>query len=147
MAVLDPLRVVIDNFEPGRVEQVAVENNPNDETAGTHEVPFGRELYIERGGLCRRPAEEIFRLKPDGEVRLKGAYIVRYASHECDEAGRVTCVHVTYDRTRAAASASARSRARCIGWRPRPPCRRSSASMSRCSRTRARTTGATLSSG
>ena len=97
MAVLDPLRVVIDNFEPGRVEQVAVENNPNDETAGTHEVPFGRELYIEREDFAVDPPKKFFRLKPDGEVRLKGAYIVRYASHECDEAGRVTCVHVTYD--------------------------------------------------
>ena len=97
MAVLDPLRVVIDNFEPGRVEQVAVENNPNDETAGTHEVPFGRELYIEREDFAVDPPKKFFRLKPGGEVRLKGAYIVRYASHECDEAGRVTCVHVTYD--------------------------------------------------
>ena len=97
MAVLDPLRVVIDNFEPGRVEQVAVENNPNDETAGTHEVPFGRELYIEREDFAVDPPKKFFRLKPDGEVRLKGAYIVRYASHECDETGRVTCVHVTYD--------------------------------------------------
>ena len=97
MAVLDPLRVVIDNFEPGRVEQVAVENNPNDETAGTHEVPFGRELYIEREDFAVDPPKKFFRLKPGGEVRLKGAYIVRYASHECDETGRVTCVHVTYD--------------------------------------------------
>ena len=97
MAVLDPLRVVIDNFEPGRVEQMAVENNPNDETAGTHEVPFGRELYIEREDFAVDPPKKFFRLKPGGEVRLKGAYIVRYASHECDEAGRVTCVHVTYD--------------------------------------------------
>ena len=97
MAVLDPLRVVIDNFEPGRVEQVAVENNPNDETAGTHEVPFGRELYIEREDFAVDPPKKFFRLKPGGEVRLKGAYIVRYASHECDEVGRVTCVHVTYD--------------------------------------------------
>ena len=97
MAVLDPLRVVIDNFEPGRVEQMAVENNPNDETAGTHEAPFGRELYIEREDFAVDPPKKFFRLKPGGEVRLKGAYIVRYASHECDEAGRVTCVHVTYD--------------------------------------------------
>ena len=97
MAVLDPLRVVIDNFEPGRVEQMAVENNPNDETAGTHEAPFGRELYIERDDFAVDPPKKFFRLKPGGEVRLKGAYIVRYASHECDEAGRVTCVHVTYD--------------------------------------------------
>ena len=97
MAVLDPLRVVIDNFEPGRVEQVEVENNPNDGAAGTHGVPFGRELYIEREDFAVDPPKKFFRLKPGGEVRLKGAYIVRYASHECDETGRATCVHVTYD--------------------------------------------------
>ena len=97
MAVLDPLRVVIDNYEADRTEQVEVENNPNDTTAGTHGVPFGRELYIEREDFAVEPPKKFFRLKPDGEVRLKGAYIVRYASHECDEAGRVTCVHVTYD--------------------------------------------------
>ena len=97
MAVLDPLRVVIDNWEEGRVQQIAIENNPNDETAGTHGVPFGRELYIEREDFAVEPPKKFFRLKPDGEVRLKGAYIVRYASHETDADGNVVCVHVTYD--------------------------------------------------
>ena len=97
MAVLDPLLVIVDNYESGRTEPVAIENNPNDPAAGSHEAPFGRELFIEREDFAVDPPKKFFRLKPGGEVRLKGAYIVRYASHECDETGRVTCVHVTYD--------------------------------------------------
>ena len=97
MAVLDPLLVIVDNYEPGRTEPVAIENNPNDPAAGSHEAPFCRELFIEREDFAVDPPKNFFRLKPGGEVRLKGAYIVRYASHECDETGRVTRVHVTYD--------------------------------------------------
>ena len=97
MAVLDPLLVIVDNYESGRTEPVAIENNPNDPAAGSHEAPFGRELFIEREDFAVDPPKNFFRLKPGGEVRLKGAYIVRYASHECDETGRVTRVHVTYD--------------------------------------------------
>ena len=97
MAVLDPLKVIVDNWEEGRVEEVSIENNPNEETAGTHSVPFGRELYIEREDFAVEPPKKFFRLKPEGEVRLKGAYIVKCVSWETDEAGNVTCVHVTYD--------------------------------------------------
>ena len=97
MAVLDPLLVIVDNYESGRTEPVVIENNPNDPAAGSHEAPFGRELFIEREDFAVDPPKNFFRLKPGGEVRLKGAYIVRYASHECDETGRVTRVHVTYD--------------------------------------------------
>lgn len=97
MAVLNPLRVVIDNWEAGRIEDVEIENNPNDESAGTHAVPFGRELYIEREDFAVEPPKKFFRLKPDGEVRLKGAYIVRCVGFDTDAAGEVTCVHVVYD--------------------------------------------------
>ncbi len=97
MAVIDPLRVVVDNWEAGRVEDITLENNPNDEQAGTHTAPFGRELYIERGDFAVEPPKKFFRLKPDGEVRLKGAYIVRCVGYDTDAEGNVTCVHVTYD--------------------------------------------------
>ena len=97
MAVTDPLKVIIDNLEAGKTEEVFIENNPNDEQAGTHAVPFGRELYIEREDFAVEPPKKFFRLKPEGEVRLKGAYIVKCASWETDAEGNVTCVHVTYD--------------------------------------------------
>lgn len=97
MAIIDPLRVVVDNWEAGRVEDITLENNPNDEQAGTHTAPFGRELYIERGDFAVEPPKKFFRLKPDGEVRLKGAYIVRCVGYHTDAEGNVTCVHVTYD--------------------------------------------------
>ena len=97
MAIIDPLRVVVDNWEAGRVEDITLENNPNDEQAGTHTAPFGRELYIERGDFAVEPPKKFFRLKPDGEVRLKGAYIVRCVGYDTDAEGNVTCVHVTYD--------------------------------------------------
>ena len=97
MAIIDPLRVVVGNWEAGRVEDITLENNPNDEQAGTHTAPFGRELYIERGDFAVEPPKKFFRLKPDGEVRLKGAYIVRCVGYDTDAEGNVTCVHVTYD--------------------------------------------------
>ncbi len=97
MAIIDPLRVVVDNWEAGRDEDITLENNPNDEQAGTHTAPFGRELYIERGDFAVEPPKKFFRLKPDGEVRLKGAYIVRCVGYDTDAEGNVTCVHVTYD--------------------------------------------------
>ena len=97
MAVIDPLRVVVDNWEEGRFEDITLENNPNDEQAGAHTAPFGRELYIEREDFAVEPPKKFFRLKPDGEVRLKGAYIVRCVGYDTDAEGNVTCVHVTYD--------------------------------------------------
>ncbi len=97
MAVLDPVRVVIDNWEKGKVENIVVENNPEDPSAGSREVPFGGELFIEREDFMETPPKKYFRLKPDGEVRLKGAYFVKCVGVEKDESGNVTTIHCTYD--------------------------------------------------
>lgn len=97
MAVLDPVRVVIDNWEKGKVENIVVENNPEDPSAGSREVPFGGELFIEREDFMENPPKKYFRLKPDGEVRLKGAYFVKCIGVEKDESGNVTTIHCTYD--------------------------------------------------
>ena len=97
MAVTDPLPVIVDNWEEGRTEQIVLENLPGAPEAGTHTVPFGRELYIEREDFSIDPPKKYFRLKPEGEVRLKGAYIVRCVGWDTDESGNVSAVHVTYD--------------------------------------------------
>lgn len=97
MAVLDPISVVIDNWEDGRTEEVEVENNPEDPNAGTRKVLFGKELFIERDDFMENPPKKYFRLKPDGEVRLKGAYFIKCESVEKDESGNVTRIHCTYD--------------------------------------------------
>lgn len=97
MAVLEPVKVVIDNWESGKVENVEVENNPEDPNAGTRKVPFGKELYIEREDFMENPPKKYFRLKPDGEVRLKGAYFIKCTGVEKDAVGNVTTIHATYD--------------------------------------------------
>ena len=97
MAVIEPLKLVIDNWEDGKVEPVTLENMPNDGTFGTRTLFFGKELYIEKSDFMAEPVKKFFRLKPDGEVRLKGAYIVKCVSWETDENGEVTCVHCIYD--------------------------------------------------
>ena len=99
MAVADPVRLVIDNWEPGKIEEIELENLPVDgaEGRGTHNVPFGRELYIEREDFMLDPPKKYFRLKPEGEVRLKGAYIVKCTGCETDENGAVTLIHAEYD--------------------------------------------------
>ncbi|MDR1756790.1 MAG: glutamine--tRNA ligase/YqeY domain fusion protein [Culturomica sp.] len=96
MAVLDPVKVVLDNY-PDRTEMVALENNPEDENAGIREVPFSRELYIERDDFMENAPKNFFRLTPGGEVRLKGAYIIKCTSVEKDAAGNVTAIHATCD--------------------------------------------------
>ena len=97
MAVLDPIRVVIENWPEGTFEDVAIENLPGNAEAGTRTVRFGRELYIEREDFASDPPKKYFRLKPEGEVRLKGAYIVKCTRFETDSDGRVTTVYCTYD--------------------------------------------------
>lgn len=97
MAVLDPIRLVVENWPEGKTEAVAMENLPGDETAGVRTLTFGRELYIQREDFSYDPPKKYFRLKPDGEVRLKGAYIVKCTRYETDEAGNVTTVYCTYD--------------------------------------------------
>ena len=97
MAVLDPLLVIVDNYEPGRTEPVAIENNPNDPAAGSHEAPFCRELFIERDDFMEEPVKKFFRLAPGKEVRLKGAYIIRCDSVVKDESGEIAELHCTAD--------------------------------------------------
>jgi glutaminyl-tRNA synthetase len=99
MAVTDPVKLVIENWEEGREEVIELDNLPVDgaEDMGTHPVPFTRELYIERDDFMIEPPKKFFRLKPEGEVRLKGAYIVKCTGWETDENGNVTLVKAVYD--------------------------------------------------
>ena len=97
MAVINPLRVIVDNWEEGKTEEFQVENLPGDPEAGTHTVVFEKELYIDRDDFSLDPPKKYFRLKPDGEVRLKGAYVVKCTGWEANDDGLVTAVHVTYD--------------------------------------------------
>lgn len=97
MVVLDPVRVVIDNYPEGQTEQVEIENNPEDEAAGTRMVPFSRELYIERDDFMEVAPKKFFRMTIGNEVRLKGAYIVKCESVEKDADGNITTIHCTYD--------------------------------------------------
>lgn len=97
MAVLNPLRVTVDNYPAGRTEEIAVAVNPHRPELGTRKILFSRNLYIERDDFSLDPPPKYFRLAPGREVRLKGAYFVKYLSHETGENGEVTAVHVTYD--------------------------------------------------
>ena len=97
MAVLDPLKVVITNWEEDRVEQMICNNNPEDKEAGTREVPLGKEVFIERDDFMEDPPKKYFRLGPDRAVRLRGGYILKYVGHTKNEAtGEVTEVQVEY---------------------------------------------------
>ena len=97
MAVLDPLKLVITNYPEGQAEMIEVENNPENPELGTREVPFTREIYIEREDFMEEPVKKFFRLAPGKEVRLKGAYFVTCTDFVKDENGVVTEVHCTYD--------------------------------------------------
>lgn len=96
MAVLRPLKLIVDNYPEGKTEEAFIENNPGKEDAGVHSVTFSKELFIEQDDFALNPPPKYFRLKPDGIVRLKGAYIVKYKSCDLDENGNVTAVHVDY---------------------------------------------------
>ncbi len=97
MAVLDPIKLVIDNYPEGQTEMLPVVNNPENESLGSREVPFGRELYIDREDFMEEPPKKYFRLFPGNEVRLMSAYFVKCVSYEKDADGNVTVVHCTYD--------------------------------------------------
>jgi glutaminyl-tRNA synthetase len=96
MAVLDPLKLIITNWESGHIEQMELDNNPEDESAGQRLAPFGRELWIEQDDFLEVATKKYFRLAPGLLVRLKGAYIVRCEGLTKDESGRVIEVHATY---------------------------------------------------
>jgi glutaminyl-tRNA synthetase len=97
MAVLNPLKLVIDNYPDGEVEHVEVANNPEDPSAGTRSVPFSREVYIEHDDFREVPPPKYYRLSPGKEVRLRNAYFVTAQSVVKDEAGNIIEVHCTYD--------------------------------------------------
>ncbi len=97
MAVLDPVKLIIDNYPEGRTELLDIPNNLENETLGERQVPFARELYIEREDFMENPPRKYFRLFPGNEVRLMGAYFVTCTGCEKDEDGRVTVVHADYD--------------------------------------------------
>ena len=97
MAVLDPIKVVIDNYPEGQTEEITVEVHPERPELGTKTVTFGREIYVERNDFMAEPVKKYFRLFPGNEVRLKGAYFITCNSYETDENGNVTVLHCTYD--------------------------------------------------
>ena len=97
MGVLDPVKLVIDNYPEDLTEEMEAVNNPEDPEAGTRMVPFSRELYIERDDFKEEAPKKFFRLTPGNEVRLRYAYFVKCVSCEKDEQGNVTVVHCTYD--------------------------------------------------
>ena len=97
MAVLDPVKLVIDNYPEGQTEMLSIPNNLENPELGERSVPFSRELYIEREDFMEEPPKKYFRLFPGNEVRLMGAYFVTCTGYEKDEDGKVTVVHCTYD--------------------------------------------------
>ncbi len=97
MAVLDPVKLIIDNYPEGQVEYMEVENNQENPELGVRKVPFSRELYIEREDFMENPPKKYFRLFPGNEVRLKGAYFVKCVDFKKDEQGNITEIHCTYD--------------------------------------------------
>ena len=97
MAVLDPVRVVIDNYPKGQTEELEVDNNLENPELGRRKVPFTRELFIEREDFMEEPPKKYFRMFPGNEVRLMNAYFVKCVGCEKDENGKVTLIHCTYD--------------------------------------------------
>ena len=97
MAVLNPIKVVITNYPDDKTEMLQTDNNPEDATAGTRELPFGKTLYIEQDDFKEEANRKFFRLIIGGEVRLKSAYIIKAETVEKDAAGNVSAIHCTYD--------------------------------------------------
>ena len=96
-AVIDPVKVVITNYPEGQTEMLTIENNPEDPEAGSHEMPFSRELYIERADFMENPPKKFFRLAPDREVRLKAGYIIKCTGFDKDAEGNITEIRCEYD--------------------------------------------------
>jgi glutaminyl-tRNA synthetase len=117
MAVLRPLRVVIDNYPEGQVEELEAVNNPEDPRAGTRKIPFSRVLYIEQDDFREDPPKKFFRLTPGQEVRLRYAYIITCVGVLKDDTGEVVEVHCTYDpETRSGGPQSGRKVKGTIHW-------------------------------
>ncbi|HNX24571.1 MAG TPA: glutamine--tRNA ligase/YqeY domain fusion protein [Spirochaetota bacterium] len=97
MAILDPVKVIVDNYPDGKIEFVEAVNNPEDESMGRREMPFSKELWIERQDFMEVPPKGYFRLSPGAEVRFKHAYYIKCVSVEKDLAGNIETIHCTYD--------------------------------------------------
>ena len=121
MAVLDPIKLVIDNYPEGQVEYLDAANNLENEELGSRKIPFCRELYIERDDFMEEPPKKYFRLFPGNEVRLMHAYFVKCESFVKDENGKVVEVHCTYDpETKAGSGFAGRKVKGTIHWVPAP---------------------------
>lgn len=117
MAVLDPIKLVIDNYPEGQTEMLEAPNNLENEALGSRMIPFGRELYIEREDFMEEPPKKYFRLFPGNEVRLMNAYFVTCTGCEKDADGNVTVVHCTYDpQTKSGSGFNARKVKGTIHW-------------------------------
>ncbi len=117
MAVLDPVKLVIDNYPEDQIEYLDAPNNMENEELGVRQLPFGRELYIEREDFMIEPPKKYFRLFPGNEVRLMNAYFVTCTSYETDDNGNVTVVHCTYDpETKSGSGFNARKVKGTIHW-------------------------------
>ena len=123
MAVLRPLKVIIDNYPEGQTETLDVELHPDHPEMGTRKVTFGREIYVEQDDFMIEPVKKYFRLFPGNEVRLKSAYFVKCTGFEKDENGNVTVVHCTYDpETKAGSGFTGRKVKGTIHWVPANEC-------------------------
>lgn len=121
MAVLDPIKLIIDNYPEGQVEYLDAANNLENEELGSRKIPFCRELYIEREDFMEEPPKKYFRLFPGNEVRLMHAYFVKCESFVKDEDGRITEIHCTYDpETKAGSGFTGRKVKGTIHWVPAP---------------------------
>ncbi len=116
MAVLRPLKVVLTNYPEDKIEALTIENNPEDEALGTRSVPFGRVLYIEQDDFMENPPPKYFRLTPGGEVRLKGAYIIKCEEVVKDAAGNIVELRCTYDPETKSGSGSTRKVKGTVHW-------------------------------
>lgn len=117
MAILDPIKLIIDNYPENQVEYMDVMNNQENEEMGMRQVPFGRELYIEREDFMEEPPKKYFRLYPGNEVRLMNAYYVKCVDYKKDENGRITEIHCTYDpETRSGSGFTGRKVKGTIHW-------------------------------
>ena len=117
MAVLDPVKLVIDNYPEDQTEYLDIPNNLENEALGSRQVPFGRELYVEREDFMEEPVKKYFRLFPGNEVRLMGAYFVTCTGCEKDADGNVTVIHCTYDpQTKSGSGFNARKVKGTIHW-------------------------------
>lgn len=117
MAVLDPIKLVIDNYPEGEIEYLEAPNNQENEAMGVRQVPFGKYLYIEREDFMVEPPKKYFRLFPGNEVRLMNGYFVTCQSYVADETGKITEVHCTYDpETRSGSGFTGRKVKGTIHW-------------------------------